>query len=101
MTGRARSFWYRKQTARFGLCGLSKAPHGQNPRPHTAYAAAYLDDIIIYSQDWAAAYGALREVLRALRGRGANGQPKEVCDWAGGGSLSGVPLGSRAGASPN
>ncbi len=32
---------------------------------------------------------------------GANGQPKEVCDWAGGGSISGFPLGSQTGASPN
>ncbi len=70
-------------------------------RPHTAYAAAYLDDIIIYSQDWQRHMVHLREVLRALRGAGTNGQPKEVCDWAGGGALSGFPLGSRTGASPN
>ncbi len=70
-------------------------------RPHTAYAAAYLDDIIIYSQDWQRHMVHLREVLRALRGSAANGQPKEVCDWVGGGSISGFPLGSRTGASPN
>ncbi len=39
-------------------------------RPHTAYAAAYLDDIIIYSQDWQRHMVHLREVLRALRGAG-------------------------------
>ncbi len=70
-------------------------------RPHTAYAAAYLDDIIIYSQDWQRHMVHLREVLRALRGAGLTGQPKEVCDWAGGGSISGFPLGSRTSASPN
>ncbi len=30
-------------------------------RPHTAYAAAYLDDIIIYSQDWQRHMVHLRE----------------------------------------
>ncbi len=32
---------------------------------------------------------------------GANSQPKEVSDWAGGGPVSGLPLGSWSGASPN
>ncbi len=47
------------------------------------------------------AYGAPAGGAESAEGSGANGQPKEVCDWAGGGSLSGFPLGSRAGASPN
>ncbi len=51
-------------------------------RPHTAYAAAYLDDIIIYSQDWQRHMVHLREAESA-EGSGTNGQPKEVCDWAG------------------
>ncbi len=42
------------------------------------------------------AYGAPAGGAESAEGSGANGQPKEVCDWAGGGSLSGVPLGSRA-----
>ncbi len=69
-------------------------------RPHTAYAAAYLDDIIIYKSGLAAAYGAPAGTESAERGT-ANGQPKEVCYWACGGSVSGFPLGSRTGASPN
>ncbi len=46
-------------------------------RPHTAYAAAYLDDIIIYSQDWQRHMVHLREVLRALRGAGLTANPKK------------------------
>ncbi len=46
-------------------------------RPHTAYAAAYLDDIIIYSQDWQLHMVHLREVLRALRGAGLTANPKK------------------------
>ncbi len=46
-------------------------------RPHTAYAAAYLDDIIIYSQDWHGHMVHLREVLRALRGAGLTANPKK------------------------
>ncbi len=45
-------------------------------RPHTAYAAAYLDDII-YSQDWQRHMVHLREVLRALRGAGLTANPKK------------------------
>ncbi len=46
-------------------------------RPHTAYAAAYLDDIIIYSQDWQWHMVHLREVLRVLRGAGLTANPKK------------------------
>ncbi len=46
-------------------------------RPHTAYAAAYLDDIIIYSQDGQQHMVHLREVLRALRGVGLTANPKK------------------------
>ncbi len=46
-------------------------------RPHTAYAAAYLDDIIIYSQDWQRHMVHLREVLRALRGAGLTANPNK------------------------
>ncbi len=37
-------------------------------RPHTAYAAAYLDDIIIYSNNWQRHMEHLLAVQRALRG---------------------------------
>ncbi len=46
-------------------------------RPHTAYAAAYLDDIIIYSQNWHRHMVHLREVLRALREAGLTANPKK------------------------
>ncbi len=51
-------------------------------RAHTAYAAAYLDDIIIYSQDWQRHMVHLREVLRALREAGLTANPKKcVIGW--------------------
>ncbi len=43
-------------------------------RPHTAYATAYLDDIIIYSQDWQRHMVHLREVLRVA---GLTSNPKK------------------------
>ncbi len=46
-------------------------------RPHVAYAAAYLDYIIIYSQDWQRHMVNLRAVLRALRGTGLTTNPKK------------------------
>ncbi len=70
-------------------------------RPHSAYAAAYLDDIIIHSNDWQRHMEHLRAVLRSLREAGLTANPREVCNWAGGGTVSGLPLGSWAGASPN
>ncbi len=54
--------------------------------PHTAYGAAY---------------GAPAGGTKSAEKGGANGQPKEVYDWAGGGPVSVLPLGSWAGASPN
>ncbi len=46
-------------------------------RPHAAYAAAYLDDIIIYSNDWQRHMEHLRAVLRALRVAGLTANPKK------------------------
>ncbi len=46
-------------------------------RPHAAYAAAYLDDIIIYSNDWQRHMEHLQAVLRALRGAGLTANPKK------------------------
>ncbi len=37
-------------------------------RPHAAYAAAHLEDIIIYSNEWHQHMEHLRAVLRALSG---------------------------------
>ncbi len=70
-------------------------------RPHSAYAAAYLDDIIIHSNDWQRHMEHLRAVLRSLRVAGLTSNPAEVSNWAGGVTVSGLPLGSWAGVSPN
>ncbi|KAL0190638.1 hypothetical protein M9458_013336, partial [Cirrhinus mrigala] len=46
-------------------------------RPHAAYAAAYLDDIIIYSNDWQRHMEHLRAVLRSLGAAGLTANPKK------------------------
>ncbi len=46
-------------------------------RPHSAYAAAYLDDIIIHSNDWQRHMEHLRAVLRALRVAGLTANPRK------------------------
>ncbi|XP_036417924.1 uncharacterized protein LOC118801669 [Colossoma macropomum] len=46
-------------------------------RPHCAYATAYLDDIIIYSNDWQRHVQHLRAVLRSLRRAGLTANPKK------------------------
>ncbi|KAI7813488.1 hypothetical protein IRJ41_018565 [Triplophysa rosa] len=46
-------------------------------RPHATYAAAYLDDIIIHSNDWQRHMEHLRAVLRALREAGLTANPKK------------------------
>ena len=46
-------------------------------RPHATYAAAYLDDIIIYSNDWPRHLQHLRAVLRSLRRAGLTANPKK------------------------
>lgn len=46
-------------------------------RPHAAYAAVYLDDIIIYSNDWQRHMEHVRAVLRVLRMAGLTANPKK------------------------
>ncbi|KAI7792491.1 hypothetical protein IRJ41_015712, partial [Triplophysa rosa] len=46
-------------------------------RPHATYAAAYLDDIIIYSNDWQRHMEHLRAVLRSLRVAGLMANPNK------------------------
>ncbi len=77
------------------------APHGQNP-PTAHRIRRCLPGWHHHLQSGlAAAHGAPAGGAESAEGSGTNGQPKEVCDWAGGGALSGFPLGSRTGASPN
>ncbi len=53
-------------------------------RPHSAYAAAYLDDIIIHSNDWQRHYGTIYARSWGRCGRpGSRHKPAEVCNWAG------------------
>ena len=67
--------------------------------PHAAYADAYLDDVIIHSGTWAEHVRQVAAVARVTEAGGAHGQSEEVCSWTEGGTVSGVPLGRRAGAS--
>ncbi len=77
------------------------APHGQNP-PTAHRIRRCLPGWHHHLQSGlATAHGAPAGGAESAEGSGTNGQPKEVCDWAGGGALSGFPLGSRTGASPN
>ncbi|XP_067292684.1 uncharacterized protein [Pseudorasbora parva] len=46
-------------------------------RPHATYAAAYLDDILIYSNDWQWHMEHVSVVLRSLRGAGLTANPKK------------------------
>ncbi len=46
-------------------------------RPHSAYAAAYLDDIIIYSNDWQRHLEHVRAVLRSLGVAGLTANPRK------------------------
>ncbi|XP_056627068.1 retrovirus-related Pol polyprotein from transposon 412 isoform X1 [Triplophysa dalaica] len=46
-------------------------------RPHAGYAAAYLDDIVIYSNDWERHIQHLRAVLSSLRRAGLTANPKK------------------------
>ena len=68
-------------------------------RPHAAYATAYLDDVIIHSDTWAGHVRQVAVVLESLRQAGLTANPEEVCSWTEGGTVSGVRLGRRAGAS--
>ena len=44
-------------------------------RPHRAYAAAYIDDIVVHSTDWESHLEKLTAVLRALRRAGLTANP--------------------------
>uniref|UniRef100_A0A8C1MIS2 Gypsy retrotransposon integrase-like protein 1 n=1 Tax=Cyprinus carpio TaxID=7962 RepID=A0A8C1MIS2_CYPCA len=46
-------------------------------RPHQAYAAAYLDDVVIHSETWEEHLERLRKVLSELRGAGLTANPRK------------------------
>lgn len=62
-------------------------------------ATAYINYITIYSVDSQQHLQHLRAALRPLRWEGLN--TKEVCNRAGGSTVSQLSLGPRAGTSPN
>ncbi|MPU87958.1 hypothetical protein FVB03_26975 [Escherichia coli] len=69
-------------------------------RPHAAYAAAYLDDVIIHSTTWAEHVRRVDAVLGSLRRAGLTANPgKCAVGRTEGGTVSGVPLGGWASAS--
>ena len=47
-------------------------------RPHQAYAAAYLDDVVIHSETWEDHLERLRRVLTELRRAGLTANPKKA-----------------------
>ncbi|KAI2644034.1 Retrovirus-related Pol polyprotein from transposon 17.6 [Labeo rohita] len=46
-------------------------------RPHQAYAAAYLDDVVVHSEAWEGHLVRLRRVLSELRRAGLTGNPRK------------------------
>lgn len=67
---------------------------------HAAYAETYLDDVILHSNTSADHVQRVAVVLESLKQAGRpQGQTKEVCSWIEGGTVSGIPLGGRAGVS--
>ena len=46
-------------------------------RPHAAFAAAYLDDVIIHSNSWAQHMQHVGAVLESLRQAGLTANPKK------------------------
>lgn len=47
-------------------------------RPHQRYAAAYLDDVVVYSQDWETHLMQVQKVLDSLREAGLIANPKKM-----------------------
>ncbi|KYO38472.1 hypothetical protein Y1Q_0015702 [Alligator mississippiensis] len=45
--------------------------------PHTSYAAAYIDDIIIFSPNWSQHHKDLRDILGQLQAAGLTVNPKK------------------------
>nr|XP_042705994.1 uncharacterized protein LOC122173677 [Chrysemys picta bellii] len=65
-------------TMPFGLQGAAATfQHLMNKvlQPHDQYAAAYIDDIVVYSLDWESHLHHLAEVLQALRVAGLTANP--------------------------
>ena len=60
-------------------------------QPHRAYAAAYIDDIIIHSDSWDVHIRQLQAVLGELRKAGLTAKPGQMPPRSGGDGLPGVP----------
>ncbi|CAM4543391.1 unnamed protein product [Caretta caretta] len=64
----------------FGLHGAPATfQHLMDPvlQPHTKYAAAYLDDVVIYGNNWEEHLNQVVAVLRDLRAAGLTANPKK------------------------
>jgi len=71
---------YQIRTLPFGLFGAPATFQrlmDRVLRPHTAYAAAYLDDVIIHSDSWAEHVRQVGAVLGSLRQAGLTANPKK------------------------
>jgi hypothetical protein len=79
-----------QKTAPFGLFQFKVMPFGLNGAPATfqttmdrvidglyAFTAAYLDDLVIYSNTWEEHMEHIRKVLQRLRGAGLTVKPKK------------------------
>ncbi|KAI2645462.1 Retrovirus-related Pol polyprotein from transposon 17.6 [Labeo rohita] len=77
--GRARGHW-QYWTLPFGLHGAPAMFQRMMDiilRPHQAYAAAYLDDVVVHSEAWEDHLDRLRRVLSELRRAGLTANPRK------------------------
>ncbi|KAI2645697.1 Retrovirus-related Pol polyprotein from transposon 17.6 [Labeo rohita] len=77
--GRARGHW-QYRTLPFGLHGAPATSQRMMDillRPHQAYAAAYLDDVVVHSEAWEDHLDWLRRVLSELRRAGLTANPRK------------------------
>ncbi|KAI2654662.1 Retrovirus-related Pol polyprotein [Labeo rohita] len=68
------------RTLTFGLHGAPATFHRMMDivlRPHQAYAAAYLDDVVVHSEAWEEHLDRLRRVLSELRRAGLTANPRK------------------------
>ena len=73
---------YQFRTLPFGLFGapaMFQRLMDRVLRPHAAFAAAYLDDVIIHSDSWAQHLRHVAAVLESLRQVGLTANPKRCC----------------------
>ena len=70
-------------------------------RPHRAYAAAYLDDVVIHSEDWDSHLPKVQAVLDSIWEAGFTANPKKIYPWVRRGKVSGVYHWKRSNQAPD